>query len=251
METVQFKKVSGIIFSLLISALVLLAVFTWHLSQELNTLQANVTQPATTLASNTSSTASSPDAAALLSGTSAPSAARAQSQQEGQGSVQNTPQNVNPFNGFSDPLDNPWRNDWPGFMMPGSGYTEMQKRMDELMNSMTRGFPFFNQNDFGFGFMAGGPAISMTEDSQAYLVTIQIPEGQNVELETEISNKTLIISGSVKSEQEEAGVAGFNSRSMQESRFSQSMYLSEDIDEEAMAIERNDEEIVISIPKLQ
>lgn len=241
METVKFKTISGVIIALLLGVLVLMAVYTWHLSRELTALQANTIRndiAQTAL----SSSAAMPDTTMQVD----PKLPMpTPGQQRGQGSQNIQPPAIDPFTGLSDPF----ADDWPGLLSPGSSFAEMQRRMDELMSSMTRGFPFFSQNDFGFGFMSAGPVVAMTEDDQAYLVSIQIPEGQNVELETELSNKTLIISGSVKTEQEQAGVAGFNSRNMQESRFSQSMYLSEDIDEAAMTVVQNDDEILITIPK--
>jgi HSP20 family molecular chaperone IbpA len=125
----------------------------------------------------------------------------------------------------------------------------MQQRMDELMNSMTQGFPFFNQEDFGFGFISNGPAISMSENADEYRVGISIPDGQEVEVNTELTGNSLIVSGSVKNERDE-NVSGFTSRSMQESRFSQSLYLAEAVDEAGLNIERANNEIVISIPKM-
>ncbi len=151
---------------------------------------------------------------------------------------------ADPFFGFDDPFGN----SWPGFINPGDSFAEMQQRMDELMNSMTQGFPFFNQEDFGFGFISNGPAISMSENVDEYRVVISIPDGQEVEVNTEFTGNSLIVSGSVKSERDE-NVSGFTSRSMQESRFSQSLYLAMPVDEEGLNIERIGNEIVISIPK--
>jgi HSP20 family molecular chaperone IbpA len=151
---------------------------------------------------------------------------------------------ADPFFGLNDPFSN----HWPGFISPGDSFAEMQQRMDELMNSMTQGFPFFNQEDFGFGFISNGPAISMTEDAEEYRVVISVPDGQEVEVNTELTGNALIVSASVKSERDE-NVSGFTSRSMQESRFSQSLYLAEPVDESGLNVERADNEIVISIPK--
>ncbi len=143
--------------------------------------------------------------------------------------------------GFNDPFGN----SWPGFINPGDSFAEMQQRMDELMNSMTQGFPFFNREDFGF--ISSGPAIQMSENADEYRVVITIPDGQEVEVNTEFTGNSLIVSGSVKSERDE-NVSGFTSRSMQESRFSQSLYLAGPVDEAGLIMEQAYNEIVITIP---
>ena len=132
METVQFKTVSGIIFAILISALIILAIFTWQLSRELDTLQNNAADTVSVPSNPALSSASGAGRTSLLSGSSDAPAAPVQSQQGGAASSQSNQTGTNPVYGSGDPLDNPWAGDWPGFFAPGSSFAEIQNRMDEL-----------------------------------------------------------------------------------------------------------------------
>lgn len=225
MEKTQKYPLSDILIGALLCLLVVLSVFTWNLATEVRNLQTATQQQ-------------NPASAEVTPVTQVQNAPLTQSQQGN-----NAPASSNPLAGFNDPFMDSF------FIRPSSSFAEMQQHMDELMNSMTQGFPFFNQEDFGFGLISSGPAITMTENSDAYRIVIAIPEGQEVEVNTELNNNFLMVSGSVKSERDES-ISGFSSRSMQESRFSQSLYLSDAVDEAGMQVERNDNEIVITVPKL-
>ncbi len=234
MDTTSKNQISNILISVLICLVIVLAFFTWNLSREVQNLNLLAEQQVSVEAVDSQIQNSAPQP------TPAPSI---QNQQNGNNNGQSVP--ADPFSGFNDPFSN----NWPGFINPGDSFAEMQQRMDELMNSMTQGFPFFNQEDFGFGFISNGPAVSMTENNEEYRVVVKIPEGQEVEVNTEFTNNSLIVSGSSKSERDE-NVSGFNSRSMQESRFSQSLYLAAPVDETELNVERTDNEIIITIPKI-
>ncbi len=244
METTQqTHKLSRLVITVLIGLLAVLAFFTWHLSTEVQSMReaialANTTPPASAVLNTTPPVNSPP--APVNPRQPTPTSPDPQPPVSGLSDPYTTP--------FPDPFQGPFTRNWPGFMDPSGQIAEMQRRMDELMNSMTQGFPFFNQQDFGFGFINSGPAISMTETPEAYEVTIAVPDGQEVELNTELNNNTLVVSGSVKSEREENG-NGLSSRSMQESRFSQSIHLAGTIDEAGMRVEQQDEQIVVTVPK--
>lgn len=225
MEKIQKYPLSDILVGAVLCLLIMLSVFTWNLATEVRNLQTATQQQ-------------SPAPTEVTPVAKVQNAPATQNQQ-----ANNAQASTDPFPGFNDPFADGF------FIRPGSSFSEMQQRMDELMNSMTQGFPFFNQEDFGFGLISSGPAISMTENSDAYRIVIAIPEGQEVEVNTELNNNFLMVSGSVKSERDES-VSGFSSRSMQESRFSQSLFLSDAIDEAGMQVERSDNEIVITVPKL-
>lgn len=232
MDTTRKYLISNILIGILICLVMVLAFFTWNLSTEVQNLN-SLAERQVSVEDNRQFQNSAPQASP---------APPIQNQPNTNNNGQAMP--TDPFFGLNDPFSKRW----PGFINPGDSFAEMQQRMDELMSSMTQGFPFFNQEDFGFGFISNGPAISMTEDAEEYRVVISIPDGQEVEVNTELTGNALIVSGSVKSERDE-NVSGFTSRSMQESRFSQSLYLAEPVDEAGLNVERADNEIVISIPK--
>lgn len=241
METIQQRHtLFSLVIAVLVCLLAVLGFFTWQLSTEMQSMQQVLAQVST--APTPSATLNTP--APVLPQQPAP----ANSDPQPPAAGLNEPFS-DPFaDPFTDPLPDPFSRSWPGFMDPSGQIAEMQRRMDELMNSMTQGFPFFNQQDFGFGFINSGPAISMTETADAYQVTIAVPEGQAVELNTELNDNTLVVSGYVKSEREE-NANGLSSRSMQESRFSQSVYLPGSIDEAGMQIDQQAAQIVVTVPK--
>lgn len=248
METTQHNVLISILFAILICLIAVLGFFTWNLSAQVRNLQTTQDQQSSTPPATASiQTQSARPQAVPLPGSPNQQNGQLQGQQNG-GSTPVNPNPANPFSGLNDPFGDPFDDSWPGFMNPGDSFAEMQQRMDELMDSMTRGFPFFNQEDFGFGFMNEGPVVSMTEDSDAYLIVIEVPDGQEVEVNTEVEGNMLMVSGSVRNERDESS-SGINSRSMQESRFSQSVYLPEAVDEDAITIDRNTDEIVVTVPK--
>ncbi len=128
---------------------------------------------------------------------------------------------------------------------PMDPFYSMQKRMDEMMQSFSSG-SFFNGPDRFFA--TAQPAISMRESKDRYQVVIEIPDGQNVELNTDLDENRLWISGEVQSKQNQSSARGQIDVSNL-SRFSRSFYFPEDIDPAGMHTEESDEEITITIPK--
>jgi HSP20 family molecular chaperone IbpA len=234
MDAAKKYQLSSILIGILICLVIGLTVFIWNLAGEVGNLNALIQQQV-----------SMEEISTPIQNPSQKVPVTPSPFNQNQPNTNNNGQSLqaDPLFGFNDPFGN----SWPGFINPGDSFVEMQQRMDELMNSMTQGFPFFNQEDFGF--ISNGPAISMSENADEYRVVISIPDGQEVEVNTELTGNSLIVSGSVKNERDE-NVSGFTSRSMQESRFSQSLYLAEAVDEAGLNIERANNEIVISIPKM-
>lgn len=136
----------------------------------------------------------------------------------------------------------PWENQWD----PSGQFSDLRQRVDEMMNSMMPQNPFFNQH--GFGFSSGMPNIEMDESEHAYIITVEVPKGQEVELNTELVDNTLKISGKIKQSREQTK-DGISSRQSRASRFSQSIYLSREINESGMMIDNQKTQITITIPK--
>ena len=146
-------------------------------------------------------------------------------------------------------LPEPWPKDWDPWKDPwnsSGNFSALQKRMDEMMNRMMPGQSIFSNR--GFGLSQSSPMVTMTESSNEYKVVVTVPEGQEVELNTELTDGVLKISGKVKKSSEESS-GGFSAHSQSTSQFSQSMTLGEAINESAMKTEHNENEIVIRIPK--
>jgi len=146
-------------------------------------------------------------------------------------------------------LPDPWPKNWDPWSdnWDSSGqFSDLQKQMDDLMNRMLPGHSIFSNQ--GFGLSQSSPKISMDETGEEYIVVVTVPEGEEVELNTELSENTLKIFGKVKNTSENNN-GDFFGRSMSTSQFSQSMTLSEPVDESGMTIDQEDTKIVITIPK--
>jgi HSP20 family molecular chaperone IbpA len=151
-------------------------------------------------------------------------------------------------------LPDPWPRDWgprSNTWDPSGRVSDLQKMMDDMVNSMSLGSSAFNNQ--GFGFSQSSPQIIMEESAEAYNIAVSIPKGQEVELNTELSDNQLKISGQVnnKTKAKPNGLCGgthsFNALSS--SRFSQTMTFPAEIDEAGMTINHGESEITIKIPK--
>lgn len=138
---------------------------------------------------------------------------------------------------LSDPLARP--------RDPLDPFYAMQQRMDAMMESFSSG-SFFNGSD---RLLANSqPVVDMREHKDRYEVVINIPDGQNIDLKTELEDNRLWISGQVQSKQSQTTAQGrVNMSNM--SQFSRSFYFPEEIDAGAMRTKENDKEITITIPK--
>ncbi len=147
-----------------------------------------------------------------------------------------------------DPLADPWATIASDPFDVDKAFMQMQKHMDEMMSRMQPGRSIFSQH--GFGFSNSVPIVNMTEKPDKYEVVVSVPQGQEVELNTEIENNRLIISGRTKNSSENNS-ADVYSKSVSSSQFSQSVTLEKPVDEAAMKTEKNGKELVITIPKVR
>ena len=93
----------------------------------------------------------------------------------------------------------------------------------------------------------------MEESAEAYTVVVSVPKGQEVELNTELSDKQLKISGQInnKTETKPNGLFGGTQSfsALSSSRFSQTMNFPAEVDEAGVTINHGESEITIKIPK--
>jgi len=136
----------------------------------------------------------------------------------------------------------PWSDDWDS----SGQFSDLQKQMDDLMNRMLPGQSIFNSQ--GFGLSQSSPRISINETGKEYTIVVTVPEGQEVELNTELSDKTLKIFGKVSNASQNNGGDVFG-RSLSTSQFSQSVTLPEPVVESGLTVDQKKGEIVITIPK--
>jgi len=148
-------------------------------------------------------------------------------------------------------LPDPWPKNWDPWKDPwdsSSHFSDLQKQMDEMMTHMWPGGSIFSQR--GFGVSMSSPKVMVNETDDAYEVQVSVPEGQEIELNTELSDGILKISGKIKKITENDRDDGSYDHSMSTSQFSQSLALSEPIDESGMTIENKDGGMFIRVPKV-
>jgi len=136
---------------------------------------------------------------------------------------------------------------------PNGQFARMEKRMDDVMRQMMPNDPMLSQNGFsqlGFGLSPASPEVTMNEDSDKYKVVVKVPKGENLQLNTDLADNTLTISGKVEhnaKEDDSSGKLVGQAESMSE--FSQSITLDHPVDEAGMKVDRNGGDVVITIPK--
>jgi HSP20 family molecular chaperone IbpA len=144
----------------------------------------------------------------------------------------------------------PWPNDWDPWEKgwdPSGQFSALQKKMDDMMGSMSPSHSIFNHQ--GFGFSPSTPKISLEETTNEYIIEVKVPEGTEIELNTELSDNIFSISGKVRNRQESNSDSLWN-KSISVSQFSQSMVLTSPIDKAGMVIDHKEKEILIKIPKI-
>jgi len=138
-------------------------------------------------------------------------------------------------------------NPFSGNFDPSGQFAEMQKRMDRMMKQIMPDDPLLNQNAFSMS-STDSPEVTMDESSDKYTVTVKLPKGENMDLNTELSDNTLTISGQVKTTSKDSA-GNFIGQAQSTSEFSQSITLADPVTESGMKVDRHGQNIVITIPK--
>ena len=141
----------------------------------------------------------------------------------------------------------------PGNWDANGQFARMEKRMDDIMRQMMPNDPLLSQNGFsqlGFGLSPASPEVTMDEDSHRYKVVVKVPRGENLQLNTDLADNTLTISGKVESDARDDDASGqLIGQAESVSQFSQSITLDDPVDEAGMKVDRDGGDIVITIPK--
>lgn len=136
-----------------------------------------------------------------------------------------------PVDTFSDAL--------PSSGDPTDTVSEMREKMQAMMKERPHDTNSLSVQDIHY---------DMQETADKYLITIDIPEGKNIDLETQLLGDQFIMSAKVTSVplDQSKGVSGSTSGS---SQIQQSIHLASAVDALAMKIEQDDQRISIMIPK--
>ena len=106
---------------------------------------------------------------------------------------------------------------------------------------------FFSK--FGEGLSAGQPQIEIQETAKDYKFIVTVPQDQDVTVNTKVDGNRLSISGEVKSENQKDD-KGTSSSIQSLQRFSQTVFLPDEVDQSRMTTEKNDNKMIITLPKV-
>ncbi len=150
---------------------------------------------------------------------------------------------------ISPPLKNDqhWNDVWGNLSTMQRDFSQMNQWMNDMMDSMTSGRSSLKQP--GFSVFQQGPTIDFEETDSEYKVVIEKLEGEEVELNTGISDGVLSVSGKVKRSTSNNGNSLF-SQSQFSSEFSRNFVLDEPVDQAAMEVINETGKTVVRVPKL-
>lgn len=162
---------------------------------------------------------------------------------EKSGSEQNQANNALTFSAALPKDQNPWSGGWN----PGAQFKQMQQQMNALMNQMSAANSMFSQQ--GFGASSASPRIAMQDEADKYKVIVDVPKGEKVEVNTHLSGNQLTVDGKVK-QSSESQSNGSREQALAVSEFSQTMRFPEPVKDSGVKVTHNDNQIVITVPKV-
>lgn len=136
---------------------------------------------------------------------------------------------------------------WGNFSSMPRGFAQMEQWMDEIMNNTL--FSRSTLGQVGLGIFQQGPTIDFEENTEEYQVVVKMLEGEEVELNTEISDGVFSVSGKVKRSGTNSSNSQF-SQSLFSSEFSRAFLLDKPVDQAAMEVINEKGKTIIRLPKL-
>lgn len=136
---------------------------------------------------------------------------------------------------------------------------QMHQHMQDLLSGlgMDQGSSLFDMDPFqgggGFGSSMGfgaEPQFDFKENPANYQVTVSIPGGSNVEINTSVHGQDLTIEGKVSQDQQGQQKGGAF-RSMQTREFARTLHLPADVDILGITNQNQKDKVVITLPKLR
>ena len=168
-----------------------------------------------------------------------------------------TPQGPTPLSPNADPF-------WGG-QDPFADMQRMQQQMHQHMQDLLSGLGFDQpgaslfdmdplQGGLGFGSSMGfgdDPKFTFKENADNYQLTIDIPQGSKVEINTSVHGRDLTVEGKVTAEQQSQNNKGGSYRSRQSRQFARTFSLPGDVDALGIRNETSGDHVVITLPKQQ
>jgi HSP20 family molecular chaperone IbpA len=123
---------------------------------------------------------------------------------------------------------------------PFASIEQMRQRMDALMaGSSPAG---------AMGFSLQNPDFQLQETEDDYRLLIKVPEQHELDLQTEVEDREVVVRGSISSNRHSNG-NGLASQFMSSSQFNRRFDLPGDVNEVGVYTEQSDEGLVLVMPK--
>ncbi|MES2626739.1 MAG: Hsp20 family protein [Pseudomonadota bacterium] len=158
---------------------------------------------------------------------------------------------ISPFGGNS-PSNNP-QNLLGNQNDPFADFDRLQQEMmDHMQQLMAGGMPnsLFDNDSFGFGssLSAQQPDVNLSENDEAYVIIIDIPQDSDAEVSASVDGNELNIEGKITVKNASSS-NGSSFTSSQSSQFARSMPLPADADPDGLTNVTEENQVVITIPK--
>ncbi|MGD9307983.1 MAG: Hsp20/alpha crystallin family protein [Desulfosarcina sp.] len=122
--------------------------------------------------------------------------------------------------------------------------------LDSMRRRMDRLFDAFDQQQPGRSGAGVYPAVNITEDTEAFYVSAELPGLQSDDLELNVTDNQLTLAGERKIP-EEAADARYHRREREAGRFSRAVALPGDIDTEKVKAHLSDGVLTVTVPKAE
>lgn len=129
------------------------------------------------------------------------------------------------------------------FRSPFEEMANMRRKMERLMEA-------YGDHEAGQGSAGVYPAVNITEDSDTYYVSAELPGVQSSDLDLNVTANQVTISGERKISQEAAD-ARYHRREREAGKFSRAITLPGDIDAENTKAKLASGMLIITVPKAE
>ena len=133
---------------------------------------------------------------------------------------------------------------------PGRRSRPSAADLEEMRKEMERLFDVFGNRQTGRGGAGVYPAINISEDSEAYTVSAELPGVKSKDLDLNVTANQLTLAGERRIS-EEAADARYHRREREAGRFSRAIALPDDIDTENVKARLADGVLTVTIPKAE
>lgn len=137
---------------------------------------------------------------------------------------------------------------WGGSLFGSDPFAQMDKQMQQMRQQMNSLFSGATLPGNAVTFSLQSPDIELEETADDFRVVINVPENSEIELNTDVEDQEVTVSGKVSAQMDRSG-NGFNGQFISSSQFSRRFDLPGEVDELGVRTENSDNGLVVVIPK--